>query len=198
MQTSLLKQNSLAGTPVGGINTKLNIRRRSNRLKTESIFTSKKKAAEVIQPVAPSKKSFFSFGQKKGDANAKTPAKTPKKETTTSKADLYKKRQGVGGVISAFDFADVRSKNDAELLYDAKYGDLENGRMTKEQYQALRRKIGGTAKDYWKTWIDVKGDYVDKGYVSKESTNVPALPFLIGVVVALFGATFYVVAQTSL
>lgn len=35
-------------------------------------------------------------------------------------------------------------------------------KMSPEQYQALRRKVGGTAKDYWKGWVDVKGSYVDK------------------------------------
>ena len=53
--------------------------------------------------------------------------------------------------ISALDFAETRSKRDAELLYEAKYGERgPDGKMTREQYQALRRKIGGTAKDYWK------------------------------------------------
>lgn len=27
------------------------------------------------------------------------------------------------------------------------------GKMTREQYMALRRKIGGTARDYWKDWV---------------------------------------------
>jgi hypothetical protein len=37
---------------------------------------------------------------------------------------------------------------DAELLYEAKYGDRsENGgKMSREQYRALRRKIGGTGE----------------------------------------------------
>lgn len=49
--------------------------------------------------------------------------------------------------ISALDFAAPRSKQDADLLYEAKYGKRgEDGKMTREQYQALRRKIGGTAK----------------------------------------------------
>ena len=44
---------------------------------------------------------------------------------------------------------------DADLLYEAKYGQRgEDGKMSKEQYQALRRKIGGTAKDYWKDWVE--------------------------------------------
>jgi len=47
----------------------------------------------------------------------------------------------------------VRSKSDAALLYEAKYGKRdESGKMTPEQYAALRRKVGGTAKDYWKDW----------------------------------------------
>jgi hypothetical protein len=39
----------------------------------------------------------------------------------------------------------VRSKSDADLLYEAKYGELKDGKMSREQYAALRRKIGGTA-----------------------------------------------------
>ena len=46
-----------------------------------------------------------------------------------------------------------------------------------------------------------QGSYTDKGYVSKEpstlSEGVPGLPFLVGVVLALFGALGYVVSQTS-
>ena len=64
------------------------------------------------------------------------------------------------------------------------------------QYAALRRKIGGTAKDYWKDWVEVKGEYTDKGYVAKdEGTSVPALGFLVIVVVALLGTTAAVVTQ---
>ena len=49
--------------------------------------------------------------------------------------------------------------------------------------------------------MDVKGDYVDKGFVTKDrsatANSVPALPFLVAVVLGLLGATVYVVAQTS-
>jgi hypothetical protein len=41
----------------------------------------------------------------------------------------------------------VRSKSDAELLYEAKYGRRDaSGKMSREQYAALRRRVGGTAK----------------------------------------------------
>lgn len=45
--------------------------------------------------------------------------------------------------------------------------------------------------------MDVKGQFVDKGYVSTESTSVPGLPFLILTVVALVVTLGYVVVATS-
>lgn len=134
---------------------------------------------------------------KKRTAEAET-AKSKSSTKVIDRAAEYKRRQGFfGGVIGAFDFAEVRSKSDAELLYDAKYGKREGGKMTREQYMALRRKVGGTARDFWKTSIDVKGEYTDKGYVSDDASTVPGLPFLIGTVVALMGTVGYVVSQTS-
>ena len=35
-------------------------------------------------------------------------------------------------------------------------------KMSPEQYQALRRKIGGTSKYFFKGWVETKGAYVDK------------------------------------
>ena len=68
-------------------------------------------------------------------------------------------------------------------------------------HRALRRKVGGTAKSFFKSYVDVQGKYTDKGYVSKDAAStaasVPALPFLVLTVVALLGATAYVVAATS-
>lgn len=154
-----------------------------------ALFGAKKAAAPAPAPVAPAKTGFTLFGAKKAAA----PAAASKK---VDKAGEYRKRESA---LSAFDFSAARSRSDAELLYDARYGKLEGGKMSPEQYQALRRKVGGTAKDFWKTSIDVVGEYTDKGYIAKEPTasNVPALPFLVGTVVALFGTVGYVVAQTS-
>lgn len=47
----------------------------------------------------------------------------------------------------------------------------------------------------------MKGEYAEKGYVARDrsstASSVPALPFLVGVVLALFAATAYVVSATS-
>jgi hypothetical protein len=161
-----------------------------------SLFGASKKAAAPapVVEITPGKTGFSLFGasKKAATATAKTAAT---KTAKVDKAAVYKKQESI---LSAFDFSTARSKSDAELLYDARYGKLENGKMSREQYAALRRKIGGTSKDFFKGWVDVKGEYTDKGYVAKEETAaVPALPFLVGVVLALFGTLGYVVSQTS-
>ena len=162
---------------------------------TQSIFktlTKRKESETTTKNVVVEKKRGL-FGRTSSTVSKKTP-----QVKTIDKASEYKKRQGLlGSVVGSFDFAEVRSKSDAELLYDAKYGKLQGGKMTREQYQALRRKVGGTAKDYWKDWVDVKGEYTDKGYVSEDTNGVVGLPFLLAVVVALLGTAAYVVSQTS-
>ena len=62
--------------------------------------------------------------------------------------------------------------------------------------RALKRKINGTSQDFWKEWVDVKGEYTDKGYVDT-AQGVVGLPFLVAVVLGVFGALAYVVSQTS-
>lgn len=47
-----------------------------------------------------------------------------------------------------------------------------------------------------KEWVDVKGEYTDKGYVDN-AQGVIGVPFLIAVVLGVFGALAYVVSQTS-
>ena len=69
------------------------------------------------------------------------------------------------------------------------------------QYRALRRKIGGTAKDFWKESVDVNGKYTDKGYVSRSgsvsSDTSKVLPFALATLVALFGTLAFVVQATA-
>lgn len=115
-------------------------------------------------------------------------------------AKAPKKGEQKDSVLSAFDFAATRSKKDADLLWEAKYGERgPDGKMTREQYAALRRKVGGTAKDYWKDWVEEEQVKNIKVYYKEGSDaggTVPYFPLLVGVLVAMLGTTAAVVAQT--
>jgi hypothetical protein len=79
-----------------------------------------------------------------------------------------KEKQGfLSGVAEALDFAAVRSEKDRDLIDEARAQVRSGERMSREQYGALRRKIGGTYKDFFKDSVDVKGKYVEDGWVDK-------------------------------
>lgn len=138
------------------------------------------------------------FGKKSSVAVADKPAKGSSKKVAKETKPKNIEGSFLSQTISAFDFAETRSNADAELLYEAKYGKRgEDGKMTREQYQALRRKIGGTARDYWKDWVEEEQVKNIKTYYKPgEAASVPYLPFLVGVVLAMLAATVVVVQQT--
>ena len=64
-----------------------------------------------------------------------------------------KKQSGLSQFTDALDFAQTRSEGDRSLIDSAKLSlgqkpkqGEERQKMSKEQYQALRRKVGGTAR----------------------------------------------------
>ncbi|KAL5569626.1 hypothetical protein UlMin_026201 [Ulmus minor] len=90
-----------------------------------------------------------------------------KKESGKEDEPKKTKQSLFGSVTEALDFSQVRSEEDAELLYEARQATKSGGKMTKEQYGALRRKIGGTYKDFFKSYVEVDGQYVEEGWVDK-------------------------------
>ncbi|XP_062108801.1 uncharacterized protein LOC133819541 [Humulus lupulus] len=65
------------------------------------------------------------------------------------------------------DFSQVRSEQDAALLEDSRQATKSGEKMNREQYRARRRKIGGTYKYYFKSYVEVDGQYVEEGWVDK-------------------------------
>ncbi|GLI59614.1 hypothetical protein VaNZ11_001546 [Volvox africanus] len=112
-----------------------------------------------------------------------------------------KQKQGaLSQALNALDFTSTRSQRDADLLYEAKYGKRgEDGKLTPEQYNALRRKVIGTARDYWKDWVEEEQVKTVKTYYKPDDAggNVPYLGLLVAVVVAMLATTVLVVIQTS-
>jgi hypothetical protein len=69
--------------------------------------------------------------------------------------------------------------------------------MSDSSASALKRKVGGTKSGFFGETVDVKGKYVEQGYVSERPVEVPYVPVLIVVVLGICAATVAVVAKAG-
>ena len=191
-------------------------RRASSRIATRAFW--KKEAPPPPPPPPPAPKGLGALfgGAKKASS---TPPRqqqqvrdveyVPQETMTDAYARIKKSReqkrkayeaQEKGGLslfafkaLSAINFEeDIES--DRGLLRAAK--SMKRGdKMSREQYNALQRKVGGTKGGFFGENVFAKGEYLDKGYeVSAKEEPVKPLgnAFLYGVLVAVLATTGYV------
>ncbi|KAG2495366.1 hypothetical protein HYH03_006634 [Edaphochlamys debaryana] len=153
----------------------------------------------TVRPQALFKRSTTTVVEEKPKTTKGTTKGTQKSKAPVAE-EPRKGPNAFSQALNALDFTSTRSAKDADLLYEAKYGQRgEDGKMTPEQYQALRRKVIGTARDYWKDWVEEEQVKNIKTYYKPEDAGgtVPYLPLLVGVVLAMLATTAYVVLATS-
>ncbi|KAG0601559.1 hypothetical protein M758_11G121500 [Ceratodon purpureus] len=117
------------------------------------------RSSEVPERVASRRCVVVRAAGKDGNGKGKGKEEEEKKSLFTSLTD-------------ALDFAAVRSEKDAELLQDARQATKAGDRMSREQYGALRRKIGGTYKDFFKDSVEGEDCELRRALIVRVCTRI--------------------------
>ena len=80
--------------------------------------------------------------------------------------------RALGGIISALDFQEDIAEDRSLLAAAKRLGRGEQ--MSREQYGALRRKVGGTGSGFFGETVALKGRYADRGWVEGQDEPAPA------------------------
>jgi hypothetical protein len=158
----------------------------------------KKSASSAAAPPANVRDVEYVYQESMSDAYARV-----KKQREMTKKKFEAKEKGglslfMFNALSAVNFEeDIEA--DRGLLAQAKRMG-KGDKMSREQYGALQRKVGGTKGGFFGENIFAKGEYLDKGYVEtaeEQPVEVVAKPFLALVLVGVLATTVYVVQQVG-
>uniref|UniRef100_A0A7S2AZ06 Uncharacterized protein n=1 Tax=Pycnococcus provasolii TaxID=41880 RepID=A0A7S2AZ06_9CHLO len=106
--------------------------------------------------------------ESKSDAYARIRAQREKTRKQRERGEFFEKFGGVGsalnGVIGALDFQEDIAE-DRDLIKSLR--NLGKGeKMSREQYGALRRKVGGTKSGFFGETVESSGRYLESGWLA--------------------------------
>ena len=108
-----------------------------------------------------------------GNGNGSAPPKPPPPKETWWQKISRELDLGPAGfedgsassVMGAMDFGEASTAEEAEALAAARDYVGDGVPMTPEQSAALKKRIGGSYRGFFKEWVEPKGDAVDEGIV---------------------------------
>jgi hypothetical protein len=122
---------------------------------------------------APCARRPRASGDNGSNGNGSAPPKPPPQSETWWQKVVRELDLGPAGfedgsassVMGAMDFGEASSAEEAEALAAAREYVSADTPMTPEQSAALKKRIGGSYRGFFKEWVEPKGDAVDEGIV---------------------------------